>query len=66
MSIGFRIKTREEIRAERAKMSDQRLIEHGKLLWEFAKPSPWRGSDEGWNAQLEEARAEWRCRRPKA
>jgi hypothetical protein len=32
MSIGFRMKTREEIRAELAKMSDLRLIEHGKLL----------------------------------
>jgi hypothetical protein len=64
MSIGFRMKTREEIRAELAKMSDQRLIEHGKLLREFAAPSPGRNGDEGWKMQLEEARAEWRRRHP--
>jgi hypothetical protein len=65
MSIGFRMKTREEIRAELAKMSDQRLIEHGKLLREFAMPSPARRAEEGWITQLEEARAEWRRRHPK-
>jgi hypothetical protein len=62
MSLGFRVKTREEIRAELEKMSDARLIEHGTLLREFAKPSPGRSGDDGWKMQLEEARAEWRRR----
>jgi hypothetical protein len=65
MSIGFRRKTREEIRAELAKMSDARLIEYGKLLREFAKPTPGRDGDEGWKMQLEEARAEWQRRHPR-
>jgi hypothetical protein len=64
MAIGFRRKTRREVRAELAKMSDHRLIEHGKSLREFAKPTPGRESSEGWEMQLEEARAEWRRRHP--
>lgn len=65
MSIGFRMKTLEEIRAELAKMSDRELIEHGKTLREFAKPSPGRDGHKVRILQLEEARAEWRRRHSK-
>ena len=36
MTIGFRMKTLEEIRAELEKLSDAQLIEHGKTLRQFA------------------------------
>jgi len=64
VSIGFRMKTREEISAELAKMTDAQLIEHGKTLRGFCKPTPGRGIDKGWLMQLNEARAEWRRRQP--
>jgi hypothetical protein len=63
MSIGFRMKTREEIRVQLSEMSDAQLIEHGKTLREFAKPSPGRDGHKIWILQLEEAREEWRRRR---
>jgi hypothetical protein len=65
MSIGFRKITPEEIRVKLAKMSDPELTQHGKLMKEFAQPSPGRGANEEWAMQLEEARAEWRRRHPK-
>ena len=65
MSIGFRKTTPEEIRAKLEEMTDAELVEHGKLMREFAKPSPGRGVSEEWALQLEEARAEWMRRRPK-
>jgi hypothetical protein len=65
MSIGFRKTTPEEIRAKLEKMTDAELIEHGKLIKEFAKPNPGRGVNEEWALQLDEARAEWRRRHPK-
>jgi hypothetical protein len=64
MSIGFRMKTAEGIRAELAKMSDAQLIEHGKTLRAFCRPTPGHGIDKGWLMQLNEARAEWRRRHP--
>jgi hypothetical protein len=64
MSVGFRMKTPEEIRAELAKMSDAQLIEHGKTLRSFCRPTPGHGIDKGWLMHLNEARAEWRQRHP--
>jgi hypothetical protein len=43
MSIGFRMKTLEEIQAELGKLSDAQLIERGKTLRQFAKPRPGQG-----------------------
>lgn len=40
MSIGFPMKTPEEIRAELAKMSDAQLIEHGKTLRQSCRRVP--------------------------
>jgi hypothetical protein len=64
MSIGFRMKTVEDIRSELARMTDAQLTEHGKALRAFCKPTPGRGIDKGWLMQLNEARAEWRRRHP--
>jgi hypothetical protein len=64
MSIGFRMKTIKEIRAELAKMSDTQLIEHGKTLRGFCRRIPGQKIDKGWLMQLNEARAEWMRRHP--
>ena len=65
MSIGFRVKTDDELRAEFDKLNDKQLIETGKMLKEFAKPSPGRGPDENWLRQLKIARQVWRERHPR-
>jgi hypothetical protein len=64
MSIGFRMKTLEEIREELAKLTDAQLFERGKTLRQFAKPRPGQGPDVEWTRQLNEARAQWKCRHP--
>jgi hypothetical protein len=64
MSIGYRMKTIKEIRAELAKMSDTQLIEHGKILRGFCRRIPGQKIDKGWLMQLNEARAEWMRRHP--
>jgi hypothetical protein len=58
------MKTVKEIRAELTKMSDAQLIEHGKTLRQFCRPTPGRGIDRDWLMQLNEARAEWKRRYP--
>jgi hypothetical protein len=65
MSIGFRVKTDEELSAEFRALTDKQLIETGKMLKEFAKPRPGQGPDENWLRQLKIARAVWRERHPK-
>jgi hypothetical protein len=57
MSIGFRVKTPEEIRAELAKVSDAQLIEHGKTLRQFCRRVPGQKIDRAWLMQLNEDRA---------
>ena len=64
MSIGFRVKTDEELSAEFRALTDQQLIETGKMLKEFAKPRPGQGPDENWLRQLKLARVEWKRRYP--
>lgn len=64
MSIGFRMKTPGEVRAELAKMSDAQLIEHGKTLRQFCRRKAGQKVDKGWLMQLNEARAEWKRRHP--
>jgi hypothetical protein len=64
MSIGFRVKTDEELRAEFAALSDAQLVETGKMLKDFAKPRPGQGPDENWMRQLRMAREVWRERHP--
>jgi hypothetical protein len=64
MSIGFRVKTEEELHKELAALSDEQLIHTGKMLKEFAKPRPGQGPDENWLRQLKIARAVWRERHP--
>jgi hypothetical protein len=46
------MKTVKEIRAELTKMSDAQLIEHGKTLRQFCRPTPGRGIDRDWLMQL--------------
>ncbi len=65
MSIGFRVKTDDELRAEFARLTDAQLIETGKMLADFAKPRPGQGPDENWLRQLKIAREVWRERHPK-
>src|SRR5262249_28074101 len=65
MAIGFRTKTDEEIRAELQKLSDEQLIERGKMLREFAQPTPGRDDAEDWVRRLQLAREEWKRRHPK-
>lgn len=65
VSIGFRTKTDEEIRAELEKLTDKELIAHGKWLREAAKPSPGRALDHNWIRQLQAAGEEWKRRHPK-
>jgi len=65
MSIGFRVKTDEELRAEFAALSDAQLTETGKMLKGFAKPRPGQGPDENWLRQLKIAREVWRERHPR-
>jgi hypothetical protein len=43
MSIGFRVKTDEELHAEFSKLDDPQLIKTGRLLKDFAKPRPGQG-----------------------
>jgi hypothetical protein len=62
MSIGFRIKTDQELHDEFAKLNDQQLMETGKMLKDFAKPRPGQGPDENWLRQLRIAREVWRER----
>ena len=65
MSIGFRVKTDEELHNEFAKLTDAQLIETGRMLKDFAKPQPGdRGPDENWSRQLKIAREVWRERHP--
>ena len=64
MSIGFRVKTDEELHAEFSKLNDAQLIETGKMLKDFAKPRPGQGPDENWLRQLKIARQVWRERHP--
>jgi hypothetical protein len=64
MSIGFCMKTPEEVRSELEKMSDAQLIEHGKTLREFCRLTAGQKIDRGWLMQLNEARAEWKRRHP--
>jgi hypothetical protein len=64
MSIGFRVKTDEELSAEFRALTDKQLIETGKMLKDFAKPRPGQGPDESWLRQLKIARAVWRERHP--
>jgi hypothetical protein len=52
MSIGFRVKTDEELSAEFRALTDTHLIETGKMLRDFAKPRPGQGPDENWLRQL--------------
>jgi hypothetical protein len=60
MSIGFRMKTVEHIRAELEKMTDAQLIEHGKTLRRFCRPTRGHRVHRVWLMQLKEARVEWR------
>jgi|HubBroStandDraft_5_1064220.scaffolds.fasta_scaffold81375_3 hypothetical protein len=64
MSIGFRLKSPEEVCAQLEKMSDAELIEHGKTLRALCRPTKGQGIDKGWLMQLNESRAEWRRRHP--
>jgi hypothetical protein len=64
MSIGFRVKTDEELSAEFRKLTDKQLIETGKTLKDFAKPRPGQGPDPNWLRQLQIAREVWRERHP--
>lgn len=66
LSIGFRVKTDEELREEFSKLDDTQLIKTGKMLREFAQPRPGQGPDENWLRQLKIARAVWRERHPKS
>jgi hypothetical protein len=65
LSIGFRVKTDEELHAEFSKLDDAQLIKTGKLLKDFAKPRPGQGPDENWLRQLRIAREVWRERHPR-
>ena len=65
MSIGFRVKTDQELHDEFARLNDAQLIETGKMLRDFAKPRPGQGPDENWLRQLKIARQVWRERHPK-
>lgn len=64
MSIGFRMKTPAEVRAELEKLTDAQLIEHVKTLREFCRRLKGQKVDKGWLMQLNEARAEWKRRHP--
>lgn len=64
MSIGFRVKTDEELAAEFCALTDKQLIETGKMLKDFAKPRPGQGPDANWLRQLKVARQVWRERHP--
>jgi hypothetical protein len=66
MSIGFRVKTDQELRDEFAKLNDAQLIETGRMLKDFAKPRPGQGPDRDWLRQLEIAREVWRERHPRS
>jgi len=67
MSIAFESeevqlqKLRERLRL----MSDEELVKFGKMVRGLSEPRVGVTPDP-WNAQLEEARAEWRRRHPKA
>jgi hypothetical protein len=65
LSIGFRVKTDQELHAEFSKLDDQQLIKTGKMLRDFAKPRPGNGPDENWMRQLKIARQVWPERHPK-
>jgi hypothetical protein len=58
MSVGFRLKSPEEIHAQLEKMSDAELIEHGKTLRALCRPTKGQGIDKGWLMQLDQSRAE--------
>jgi hypothetical protein len=64
MSIGFRLKSLEEVRAQLGKMTDAQLIEHGRTLRALCRPTKGRGIDKDCLMQLNESRAEWRKRHP--
>ena len=59
MTIGFRVKTDQELSAEFRVLTDKQLIETGKMPKDFAKPRLGQGPDANWLRQLEIARAEW-------
>ena len=56
MSVGFRLKSPEEIHAQLEKMSDAELIEHGKTLRSLCRPTKGQGIDKGWLMQLKRKR----------
>jgi hypothetical protein len=64
MKSTFQTKTLEDLHAEMVKMSDAQLTEHGKMLRSYCRPVRGQGIDRAWLKQLNEARAEWRCRHP--
>jgi hypothetical protein len=64
MTIGFRVKTYQELSAEFRVLTDKQLIETGKMPKDFAKPRLGQGPDANWRRQLEIARAEWKRRHP--
>jgi hypothetical protein len=64
MSIGFRVKTDEELSAEFRTLTEKQLIETGKILRDFAKLRPGQGPDVNWLRQLRIAREVWRERHP--
>ncbi len=67
MSIAFENPeiTLQKLRERLCKMSDQELIQFGKTVRGLSGPRVSAFPDP-WQAQLEEARAEWRQRHPKA
>jgi hypothetical protein len=58
------MKTREEIRAELADMSDAQLSDYGKTVRKSFRRVPGQKIDKEMLMQLGEARAEWQRRHP--
>jgi hypothetical protein len=54
----------EKLRERLRLMSDDELIKFGKLVRSLSEPRVSVAPDP-WKLQLEEARAEWRCRHPR-
>jgi hypothetical protein len=57
--------TLQKLRERLRQMSDEELIKFGKLVRGLSTPRV-SVTPDPWKAQLEEARAEWRRRHPKA